>query len=89
MNWIQNTSINVCDCVTVTWPLFPQGDKNWYRAVMLETSESEASIIYADYGNAERVPYSSIMPIPSHLLQLPFQITRCALTGKATRALTL
>lgn len=41
------------------------------------------SVIYADYGNCETVPFSRIMPIPMHLLQLPFQIARCTLAGKA------
>ncbi|XP_044033632.1 tudor domain-containing protein 1 isoform X2 [Siniperca chuatsi] len=57
-------------------------DSNWYRAVVLEVGENEMSVIYADYGNSEKVPFSRILPIPMHLLQLPFQITRCTLTGK-------
>uniref|UniRef100_A0A3Q3X8T6 Tudor domain containing 1 n=1 Tax=Mola mola TaxID=94237 RepID=A0A3Q3X8T6_MOLML len=57
-------------------------DKNWYRAVVLEVGENEMSVIYADYGNTEKVPFSSILPIPKHMLQLPFRITRCTLTGK-------
>ncbi|XP_076616576.1 tudor domain-containing protein 1 [Chaetodon auriga] len=58
------------------------GDSNWYRAVVLEVGENDISVIYADYGNTEKVPFSRILPIPMHLLQLPFQITRCTLTGK-------
>ncbi|KAM6951176.1 tudor domain-containing protein 1 [Aplochiton taeniatus] len=58
------------------------GDKNWYRAVVLESTESWANVIFADYGNSEKLPYSSLLPIPTSLLQLPFQIVRCALTGK-------
>uniref|UniRef100_M4A0X7 Tudor domain containing 1 n=1 Tax=Xiphophorus maculatus TaxID=8083 RepID=M4A0X7_XIPMA len=57
------------------------GDKNWYRAVILEVGENELSVIYADYGNTEKVPSSQILPIPAHLLQLPFQIIRCTLAG--------
>ncbi|XP_068610958.1 tudor domain-containing protein 1 [Brachionichthys hirsutus] len=57
-------------------------DNNWYRAVVLGVGETEVSVIYADYGNIENVPISRIVPIPMHLLQLPFQITRCTLTGK-------
>ncbi|KAM4715222.1 tudor domain-containing protein 1 [Anableps anableps] len=57
-------------------------DNNWYRAVILEVGENEMRVIYADYGNTEKVPSSQILPIPFHLLQLPFQITRCTLTGK-------
>ncbi|XP_070847181.1 tudor domain-containing protein 1 [Chaetodon trifascialis] len=58
------------------------GDSNWYRAVVLEVGENDISVIYADYGNTEKVPFSRILPIPMHLLQLPFQISRCTLTGK-------
>uniref|UniRef100_A0A3Q2P6K6 Tudor domain containing 1 n=1 Tax=Fundulus heteroclitus TaxID=8078 RepID=A0A3Q2P6K6_FUNHE len=57
-------------------------DKNWYRAVILEVGENEMSVIYADYGNTERVSAFQILPIPGHLLELPFQITRCTLAGK-------
>ncbi|KAM9716326.1 tudor domain-containing protein 1 [Menidia menidia] len=56
-------------------------DNNWYRAVVLEVGENEMSIIYADYGNLEKVPLARILPIPSRLLRLPFQITRCTLVG--------
>ncbi|XP_028286193.1 tudor domain-containing protein 1 [Parambassis ranga] len=58
-------------------------DNAWYRAVVLEVCDNEMSVIYADYGNCEKVHFSRIMPIPMHLLQLPFQITRCTLAGKA------
>ncbi|XP_063748517.1 tudor domain-containing protein 1 isoform X2 [Eleginops maclovinus] len=57
-------------------------DNNWYRAVALEVGENEMGVIYADYGNTEKVPFSRILPIPTRLLQLPFQITRCTLSGK-------
>ncbi|XP_041830466.1 tudor domain-containing protein 1 [Melanotaenia boesemani] len=57
------------------------GDNNWYRAVVLRVGENELSVVYADYGNSEMVPFSKVLPIPMHLLQLPFQITRCTLTG--------
>ncbi|XP_058262771.1 tudor domain-containing protein 1 isoform X2 [Hemibagrus wyckioides] len=58
------------------------GDKNWYRAVVLEATSTCAVVIYADYGNIERVSVSSLLPIPKTLLQQPFQIARCALSGK-------
>uniref|UniRef100_A0A672KST2 Tudor domain-containing protein 1 n=1 Tax=Sinocyclocheilus grahami TaxID=75366 RepID=A0A672KST2_SINGR len=58
------------------------GDKNWYRAVVLEVTSKHAHVIYADYGNMETVPVSSILPITKELLQHPFQIVRCALAGK-------
>ncbi|XP_066520883.1 tudor domain-containing protein 1 [Hoplias malabaricus] len=58
------------------------GDKNWYRAVVLDTTSTHANVIYADYGNCERIPISSILPITKELLQHPFQIARCALSDK-------
>ncbi|XP_026132229.1 tudor domain-containing protein 1-like isoform X1 [Carassius auratus] len=58
------------------------GDKNWYRAVVLEVTSKHAHIIYADYGNMETVPVTSILPITKELLQHPFQIVRCSLAGK-------
>uniref|UniRef100_A0A673N8Y7 Tudor domain-containing protein 1 n=1 Tax=Sinocyclocheilus rhinocerous TaxID=307959 RepID=A0A673N8Y7_9TELE len=58
------------------------GDKNWYRAVVLEVTSKHAHVIYADYGNMETVPVSSILPITKEFLQHPFQIVRCALAGK-------
>ncbi|XP_072312993.1 tudor domain-containing protein 1 [Eucyclogobius newberryi] len=57
-------------------------DNNWYRAVILEVRDGEASVIYADYGNSEKVSLSRILPIPASFLQLPFQVTRCTLVGK-------
>ncbi|XP_051530628.1 tudor domain-containing protein 1-like [Myxocyprinus asiaticus] len=58
------------------------GDKNWYRAVVLEVTSKHAHVIYVDYGNMETVPVSNILPITKELLQHPFQIVRCALAGK-------
>lgn len=57
-------------------------DNKWYRAVILEVGENEISVVYADFGNTETVPFSRILPIPPHLLQLPFVIIRCSLAGK-------
>ena len=53
---------------------------------MLETRDTEATVLYADYGNSETVALSSILPIPKQLLQLPFQICRCALLGRIDSA---
>ncbi|XP_077595634.1 tudor domain-containing protein 1 isoform X2 [Stigmatopora nigra] len=58
-------------------------DGRWYRAVVLEAGEDDTvAVLYADYGNTEKLPMSRILPIPAHLLELPFQIARCALIGK-------
>uniref|UniRef100_A0A3B4B1X5 Tudor domain containing 1 n=1 Tax=Periophthalmus magnuspinnatus TaxID=409849 RepID=A0A3B4B1X5_9GOBI len=57
----------------------PRQDNNWYRAVILEVCDQVASVIYADYGNSEKVSLSDILPIPASFLQLPFQLIRCTL----------
>lgn len=51
---------------------------------MLEATSTCAVVIYADYGNIERVSISSLLPIPKTLLQQPFHIARCALSGRKT-----
>lgn len=61
----------------------PTGDNNWYRAVVLEIGQEEIGVLYADYGNTEKLPISRIAPILSNLLEPPFQIIRCALSGEA------
>ncbi|XP_030631037.1 tudor domain-containing protein 1 [Chanos chanos] len=58
------------------------GDKNWYRAVVLDATDTHVNVIYADYGNMENVPLSNIKPISKQLLKAPFQIVRCALSEK-------
>lgn len=57
-------------------------DNNWYRAVVLEVYDQEANVVYADYGNSEKLSLSNILPIPARFLQLPFQITRCSIVDK-------
>uniref|UniRef100_A0A8C6IIK7 Tudor domain-containing protein 1 n=1 Tax=Mus spicilegus TaxID=10103 RepID=A0A8C6IIK7_MUSSI len=56
-------------------------DDFWYRAIVLETSESDVKVLYADYGNIETLPLSRVQPIPARHLELPFQIIRCSLEG--------
>ncbi|MBN3297249.1 TDRD1 protein, partial [Amia calva] len=57
-------------------------DKNWYRAIVLEATDSEATVVYADYGNTEKVPFSRILPITRKHLELPFHTIQCRLSGK-------
>ncbi|KAE8589413.1 hypothetical protein XENTR_v10017554 [Xenopus tropicalis] len=57
------------------------GDGQWYRAIVLGTSETEAEVAYADYGNTESLPYSSLVAIKESFLDPPVQIIKCRLTG--------
>ncbi|XP_053548968.1 tudor domain-containing protein 1 [Bombina bombina] len=56
-------------------------DGQWYRAVILDISESVVQVAYADYGNVESLPVSSLIPIKASFLQPPVPIIRCGLSG--------
>ncbi|KAM5243585.1 tudor domain-containing protein 1 isoform 3-T3 [Hipposideros larvatus] len=56
-------------------------DDIWYRAIVLETSDAEVKVLYADYGNIETLPLSRVQPISASHLELPFQIIKCSFEG--------
>uniref|UniRef100_A0A8C6EHH9 Tudor domain-containing protein 1 n=1 Tax=Microcebus murinus TaxID=30608 RepID=A0A8C6EHH9_MICMU len=56
-------------------------DDFWYRAIVLETSDTDVKVLYADYGNIETLPLSRVQPITSSHLELPFQVIKCSLEG--------
>uniref|UniRef100_A0A8C5Q4P6 Tudor domain containing 1 n=1 Tax=Leptobrachium leishanense TaxID=445787 RepID=A0A8C5Q4P6_9ANUR len=58
-----------------------RADGQWYRALVLETLESAAKVVYADYGNMEFLPFSSLLPIRKMFLETPVHIVKCSLTG--------
>ncbi|XP_072196371.1 tudor domain-containing protein 1 [Excalfactoria chinensis] len=57
------------------------GDGCWYRAVVLNISQSTVEVLYADYGNIETVPLSNVLPITDSFLKFPFQTISCSLAG--------
>ncbi|NXA36316.1 TDRD1 protein, partial [Eudromia elegans] len=57
------------------------GDGRWYRALVLKVSQSLVRVIYADYGNTETLPLSSVLPITESYLKWPFKIIKCSLAG--------
>ncbi|NXE07052.1 TDRD1 protein, partial [Lophotis ruficrista] len=57
------------------------GDGHWYRALVLEASQSAVKVLYADYGNTETLPLSKVLPITDSYLKLPFQTIMCSLAG--------
>ncbi|NXG07303.1 TDRD1 protein, partial [Sakesphorus luctuosus] len=57
------------------------GNGRWYRAVVLETSQSAVKVLYADYGNTETLPLSKLLPISDYFLKVPFQTLKCSLAG--------
>nr|XP_034370782.1 tudor domain-containing protein 1 isoform X2 [Arvicanthis niloticus] len=56
-------------------------DDFWYRAIVLETSDCDVKVLYADYGNIETLPLSRVQPIMARHFEPPFQIIRCSLEG--------
>uniref|UniRef100_F7G7H9 Tudor domain-containing protein 1 n=1 Tax=Ornithorhynchus anatinus TaxID=9258 RepID=F7G7H9_ORNAN len=56
-------------------------DNYWYRAIVLDISNSEVKVVYVDYGNIETLPFSRVLPISPSFLELPFQIIRCSFEG--------
>ncbi|KAF6317988.1 tudor domain containing 1 [Rhinolophus ferrumequinum] len=57
-------------------------DDIWYRAIVLETSDAEVKVLYADYGNIETLPLYRVQPISASHLELPFQIIKCSFEEK-------
>ncbi|XP_021256309.1 LOW QUALITY PROTEIN: tudor domain-containing protein 1 [Numida meleagris] len=56
-------------------------DGRWYRALVLEVSQSTVQVLYVDYGNSETLPLSNVLPITDSYLKLPFQMIACSLAG--------
>ncbi|KAM8924750.1 tudor domain-containing protein 1 [Pelodytes ibericus] len=54
-------------------------DGQWYRAIVVDTAESTAKILYADYGNLETLPISSLHPMKESFLEPPVPIIKCRL----------
>ncbi|XP_066179640.1 tudor domain-containing protein 1 [Sylvia atricapilla] len=57
------------------------GNGNWYRAIVLESSQSAVKVLYGDYGSTETLPLSKVLPITDSYLKLPFQTITCSLAG--------
>ncbi|XP_033371648.1 tudor domain-containing protein 1 isoform X1 [Parus major] len=57
------------------------GNGNWYRAIVLEASQSSVKVLYGDYGSTETLPLSKVLPITDSYLKLPFQTITCSLAG--------
>ncbi|KAL9847141.1 tudor domain-containing protein 1 isoform 5-T5 [Geothlypis trichas] len=57
------------------------GNGYWYRAVVLEASQSAVKVLYGDYGSTETLPLSKVLPITDSYLKLPFQTITCSLAG--------
>ncbi|NXN16658.1 TDRD1 protein, partial [Indicator maculatus] len=57
------------------------GDGRWYRALVLNVSQSLVKVLYADCGSTATLPFSKVLPITDFYLKLPFQTITCSLAG--------
>ncbi|KAK3105054.1 hypothetical protein FSP39_016219 [Pinctada imbricata] len=55
------------------------GDSQWYRARVVDTSESNIQVFYVDFGNKEWVHEQSLRSLEPQFLHLPFQAIECFL----------
>ena len=57
-------------------------DNKWYRAVVTETADDEATVCFVDYGNVEAVEKASLKMLSNDLIaSVPMQAFRCRLAG--------
>ena len=56
-------------------------DDLWYRATVLAAHESDASVLFVDYGNSETLSVSRIKRLTDQFLALPPQAIECTMEG--------
>ncbi|XP_067995429.1 tudor domain-containing protein 1 isoform X2 [Melanerpes formicivorus] len=57
------------------------GTGRWYRALVLNVSQSSVKVLYVDHGSTATLPFSKVLPITDSYLKLPFQTITCSLAG--------
>lgn len=55
--------------------------KDWYRAQVLQVSGDQATVLYVDYGNEERLPWSGLKELSEELLRIPHTAFKVRLEG--------
>ncbi|KAF9965273.1 hypothetical protein BGZ70_005143 [Mortierella alpina] len=57
-------------------------DNQWYRAKVIRnvTESKSVEVLYVDYGNAETIPLSRALPLPSQFSKLPQQAQEAVLS---------
>ena len=56
-------------------------DMTWYRAVIKSVENTNAVVLFADYGNVEKVSFEKLKEIKEEFTQLPIQAVPCKLFG--------
>ncbi|XP_006798895.1 tudor domain-containing protein 6-like [Neolamprologus brichardi] len=56
-------------------------DKQWYRAQVIQKTNSTLNVLFIDYGNESEVSVKDVRSIPQHLLEIPPQAFLCFLDG--------
>ena len=58
-------------------------DGAWYRAEVMEASETGCKVRFIDFGNTESVKLCDLAPCPAHFQATPIMTIHCALNGVA------
>ena len=56
-------------------------DQSWYRAEVLETTESGCEVLFIDYGNKDTVDLKNMTTCPEEFVNIPCCATKCGLAG--------
>nr|XP_004540143.1 tudor domain-containing protein 6 [Maylandia zebra] len=56
-------------------------DNQWYRAQVIQKTNSTLDVLFIDYGNESEVSIKDVRSIPQHLLEIPPQAFLCFLDG--------
>ena len=56
-------------------------DQLWYRAIVLETSDGDATVQFVDYGNTETLESEQLRPLKPKFSAEPKQAIKCSLHG--------
>ena len=60
---------------------FYEVDGNWYRAQVVSVDGDDASVLYVDYGNVEKLRVVKLKLLTEKFTRIPVQSFRCCLAG--------
>ncbi|KFM61406.1 Tudor domain-containing protein 1, partial [Stegodyphus mimosarum] len=72
---VQNPCVGLACCAKFS------EDNNWYRAEILNLTDTTASVLFVDYGNVDDVPKTSLKILTEEYLQIPPYAIKCKLNG--------
>ncbi|KAK3095253.1 hypothetical protein FSP39_012233 [Pinctada imbricata] len=70
-------TVSVGDIVAAPFDM----DSSWYRAKVMGIQDSNADVLYLDYGDSTYLDKSRLCTLSPNFLKLPFQAIECELSG--------